>query len=88
MFVHSARKANGWLFGFHSDGKTTEHDTVQCVHCGCHWVVKPGSGTERGWCTSCHGPHCGSRQCFTCKPLEKWLEEVEKQASREFRLGV
>lgn len=55
-------------------------DTLQCVHCGMHWDRKPGSGTVRGWCWNCNGVLCGKEKCVTeCKPLEKWLEEVESE---------
>lgn len=52
-------------------------DTLQCVHCGCHWLPKPGSGTVRGWCSSCKGPVCGKEPCNTCIPFEASLEIQE-----------
>lgn len=59
-------------------GKPIEADTLQCRHCGRHWIVKPGSGAKRGWCLKCSGPLCGRRDCMTeCLPFEKRLELYE-----------
>ena len=53
--------------------------TMQCVHCGGHWVPKPGSGTVRGFCRRCMGPICGPA-CAECLPFEKWLDTVERES--------
>ena len=53
-----------------------EADTLQCVHCGGHWVVSPGSGKVRGYCGKCNGPVCGPGGSG-CVPFEKRLEIVE-----------
>ena len=53
-----------------------EADTLQCVHCGCHWQVQPGSGKRRGFCSRCTGPVCGP-QCSECVPMERQLEIME-----------
>lgn len=58
------------------DGVTVA-DTLQCVHCNAHWIVRTGSGITRGFCTRCMGPVCGPR-CATCRPFERWLESVER----------
>jgi hypothetical protein len=51
--------------------------------------VQPGSGIKRGWCRRCGGPTCGAQKCETvCEPFEFWLDEVERKASREYRLGL
>lgn len=56
-----------------------EGDTLQCVHCQMHWVVKPGSGTQRGFCFKCSGPTCGKQGCMDkCVPWEKMIEEMER----------
>ena len=54
-----------------------EGETMQCVHCGRHWVIQPGSGRRRGWCSKCMGPTCGSQQCHECVPAERKLELME-----------
>lgn len=56
-------------------------DTVQCVHCGGHFVMRLGSGTVRGWCQRCHGMVCGP-SCAACVPFEKKLDLVERAARR------
>lgn len=48
-------------------------DTVQCVHCGGHFVMQKGSGRIRGWCYNCSGIICGP-SCQTCVPYEKKLD--------------
>lgn len=51
--------------------------TIQCGHCGCHWVPQPGSGKVRGICGKCHQPVC-SRECGErCIPQEKLMEIIE-----------
>lgn len=62
--------------------------TLQCRHCGGHFMVKRGSGIQRGWCQRCGGPTCGGPACENCLPFEKWLDEVERRATREYRLGA
>lgn len=51
--------------------------TLRCVHCGGHWVPRPGSGIVRGYCTRCAGPVCGAA-CAACVPLEQMLDNIEK----------
>jgi len=58
-----------------------EKDTLQCVHCDCHWNVEPGSGRKRGWCINCMGPHCGAAKCHTCVPFEAKLAKWEKESA-------
>lgn len=53
-----------------------EADTLQCVHCGGHWRVEPGSGKLRGFCANCNGPVCGP-SCADCVPFEKQMEIME-----------
>ena len=54
------------------DAPDFERDTLQCVHCMQHWMVEPGSGRRRGWCTRCSGPLCGAEECMkNCVPFEK-----------------
>ena len=73
---HSARHASGLVIITDPDApRPIEHDTLQCVHCGGHWVVRHGSGIKRGWCMSCNGPFCGPG-CEACIPLEKRLDII------------
>jgi hypothetical protein len=62
----------------HADGTVKEGVTLQCVHCGMHWIVQPGSGRNRGWCLKCGGPTCGKPDCHICEPIVKKLEREEK----------
>ena len=58
------------------DGKQVG-STLQCPHCGCHFVSIPGSGKRRTWCTHCGAVTCGSKKCDPCIPLEAKLDFVE-----------
>lgn len=74
---HTTRKPKGAIFIYGPDG-LAEHDTLQCVHCGMHWIVQLGSGRKRGWCWKCGGPSCGKKRCETrCIPAELELEMIE-----------
>jgi len=53
-------------------------DTIQCVHCNCHWVPVQGSGKVRGFCNGCMGPVCGQQKCIPCIPWEKKLDRNDK----------
>lgn len=55
-------------------------DTLQCVHCGRHWVPQAGSGKIRGYCRSCDGPVCGP-SCAACVPFEQMLERIESRGN-------
>jgi len=57
-----------------------EGDTLQCCHCGMHWIPIKGSGIKRGWCQKCMQVTCGKPQCHTCIPQEKMLDMIEKKA--------
>lgn len=51
-----------------------------CGHCNAHTHIKPGQKPEEmgGYCPNCDGFLCancaGKREC---KPLMKWVEEME-----------
>lgn len=51
--------------------------TMQCCHCGCHWVWVHGSGKTRSWCLSCQGFTCGSERCTRPLPHISWKERLE-----------
>lgn len=78
MFNHTTRRPGGVIILTDAGGNVVEHDTVQCCHCGNHWVVKPGSGAVRGWCVKCQARHCGSQGCMECLTFEKRLDLFEK----------
>lgn len=60
------------------DGKVT-CDTIQCKHCGHHYISVKGSGKLRGYCTKCNGWLCGAPACLLeCSHFEKKLEQYEK----------
>lgn len=67
-----------------ADRPLLEVGTLCCVHCGGHWVPKPGSGRVRGWCTNCHGPVCGPG-CAECVPVEQMIENMEKGRPLDFK---
>lgn len=58
--------------------------TIQCRHCGCHWVPQPGSGNVRGFCARCNGPVCGPK-CAACVPVEVMLENLEAGRPEGYR---
>lgn len=76
MFQHTARKPSGHILTTGPLGDLTA-DTQMCVHCGFHWVVKPGSGTVRGFCRKCMGLTCGAAKCHDCMPVEQRLDLYE-----------
>jgi len=85
MFNHSARKSDGYAVWSKPDGKVEEKDTTQCVHCGGHWMVDPGSGIQRGYCIKCDGLLCGAKNCVEhCIPLEKMLDVIERKARSDY----
>lgn len=67
-----------------SDKPLAEIATLQCAHCGGHWIPAPGSGRVRGWCQRCAGPVCGPG-CAECVPAEQLLENIEHGRPLEFR---
>lgn len=72
MEYGSSRPHGHWLV----DGKEVA-DTLQCVHCGDHFVVVFGSGKRRGFCMNCNGTTCGKPGCHACIPFEKKLDLYE-----------
>lgn len=61
------------------DGQEVGH-TLQCPHCGNHFISIKGSGARRAFCMRCMAVTCGSLPCDECKPFEKQLEEIERNA--------
>ena len=58
-------------------GGRREHDTLQCCHCGRHFVVITGSGRRRGFCARCAQVTCGAPGCANCLPYERRIELLE-----------
>ena len=52
--------------------------TLQCPHCGSHFVSRKGSGKRRTWCLRCNAVTCGQHTCDPCIPFEKRLDICEK----------
>lgn len=77
-------RPHGYMVSTGPDGEIVEADTLQCVHCGCHFAVEPGSGKIRGYCGSCNGPTCGPK-CQACVPVDQLLENIEQGRSLDFR---
>ena len=78
VFQHSSPRARGYITISEPDGSLVEQETLQCVHCQMHWVIRPGSGILRGFCLRCAGPTCGKQNCTErCVPAERMIEEIE-----------
>ena len=58
------------------DGQEVGH-TLQCPHCGGHFVSRPGSGARRAWCPRCKAVTCGEPRCDVCVPEEEQLLYAE-----------
>ena len=52
--------------------------TLQCPHCGGHFISYKGSGIQRTYCLKCSGVTCGRPECYECFPIEKQLDMAEK----------
>lgn len=53
-------------------------NTLQCCHCGKHWISRRGSGITRGFCLKCEHVTCGATACNDCIPYLKKLDLAEK----------
>ena len=61
------RKPHGIVF---VNGKEVA-TTLQCPHCGCHFVSRKGSGHRRSFCLRCMAVTCGKDACVSdCRPIE------------------
>jgi hypothetical protein len=81
----SVSEPSGTYHAFGGDEAEKVVDTVQCVHCGRHWLWEPGSGKQRGFCLGCNGITCGSKKCDVCVPMEQQLENMEAGHDLTFR---
>lgn len=48
--------------------------TLQCPHCGGHFVSRKGSGHRRTFCMKCMAVTCGSHACDPCQPFAAELQ--------------
>ena len=79
ILKHSALKPKGYFEITDLDGAVRQGETLQCCHCAKHWEIRPGSGTERGFCLNCNAVTCGSWRCDPCAPWEKQMEQIEEK---------
>lgn len=83
---NTVRSPAGLLIVQPEFGQAVELPTLQCVHCGGHWVYEAGSGRPHRWCMNCAGPTCSEPHCIQhCVPEEKRLEEIERRWARATR---
>ena len=47
--------------------------TLQCPHCGGHFVSRKGSGHRRTFCLRCKAVTCGAHACDSCRP---WVDGI------------
>lgn len=59
------RKPHGIIF---SNGREVA-TTLQCPHCGGHFISRKGSGARRTFCQYHMGVTCGNRACDPCPKL-------------------
>lgn len=85
---HTVLKPHGYAVFYDPELGTKELDTLQCVHCGCHFAVLPGSGRQRGWCLLCQGPTCDPACSKECVPYEQWLDNLAKGLPENWRPTV
>ena len=62
------------------DGREIAH-TLQCPHCGGHFVSVRGSGARRIFCLRCMAVTCGKPECDPCIPIDLKLERMEARKS-------
>ena len=76
---NGARNPHGIVIAADFDGVETHRDTLQCVHCGGHWMVVVGSRRPHVWCRRCGGWTCSQPRCIThCYPIAKREDDYEK----------
>jgi len=86
MNIISVRKTHGYRVETDPSGTVvSEHDLLQCPHCGIHFTIVPGSGIQRMRCGKCRRICCGSLECIECKTWEAKMEEIEAAAARDLR---
>jgi hypothetical protein len=54
--------------------------TLQCPHCGGHFVSRKGSGHRRSFCFNCKEVTCGAPACVSgCTPFARGLERNQRR---------
>ena len=76
------KRGRGYVLITGPDGDKVDGDTLRCMHCSKMWIVRKGSGIERGWCMNCDGPTCGGRGCRECVHFMKKIEQIEAAGRR------
>lgn len=54
--------------------------TLQCPHCGSHFVSRKGSGHRRTWCMKCEAVTCGRVECDPCSNFIDTLKRIQDNA--------
>lgn len=91
MQIYEKNKTDGAIV---LDGKWVA-DTLQCVHCGSHEEIIPGSGKKRAFCPK-HpenpgglGFVCGRPACMhVCIPIDAQLDYVEAKQREDSKKTV
>ena len=79
---HIQRRPASYLLGDYVDvNRKDEYDMVMCRHCGMHFVERPGSEIQRGWCYNCAGKLCGKPGCMT--RCEHFMRKIEAHEQRQ-----
>lgn len=81
-------RASGAILFQDEHGNERQEDTMQCCHCGGHWVRRPGSGKVRGFCLRCNDVTCGGPRCDDCIPQELLMEITEQRISLAGKLHI
>lgn len=69
------RKPHGIIFANGQEVATT----LQCPHCGGHFMSLKGSGHRRTFCMRCMAVTCGNFVCDPCKPFARELEDFQNR---------
>jgi len=89
LLGHSIKRTNGAIL---RDNRLVA-ETLQCVVCGAHFELEPGSGRQRGWNTKLKGFTCGNEACTIGLPHDRYLDMLERnisplQAVHEYETGI
>lgn len=60
------------------DGKEVA-STLQCPHCGGHFISRKGSGHRRTFCLRCQAVTCGNLACDPCRPFAAELQDFQNR---------
>ena len=94
MSFYRPLRHEGYLAEYTERG-TIEHRTVTCAHCSKVMIIRFMHLAENmeygGYCRGCDRHICAT--CYavpTCKPIEKWCDEVEAKylARRSYEMAM